>query len=210
MQTTAIGTVLGYARVSAIDQHLERQLIALTNAGVPAQNIYVDKQSGKDFARPVYRSLTERLERGDVLYVLSIDRFGRNYEEIQNQWRIITKEIGADVVVLDMPLLDTRREKNLLGAFIADLILQVLSFCAENERNNIKARQAAGIAAAQANGVRFGRPSKPAPAHFGTLIRQWDKKQIALSKVLEECRNISESTFYRLLREHRCKHEKQR
>ena len=139
----------GYVRVSSQDQNEDRQLIAMEQAGVPRANIYMDKQSGKDFNRPNYRRLIKRLREGDLLYILSIDRLGRNYEEIQNQWRIITKEKKADIVVIDMPLLDTRRDKNLLGTFISDMVLQLLSFVAENERDAIRSRQAAGIAAAK-------------------------------------------------------------
>ena len=150
--------IYGYARVSSSDQSEDRQMIALQEQAVPKQNILVDKQSGKDFERPQYKRLTQKLREGDLLYILSIDRLGRNYEEIQVQWRILTKEIGIDICVLDMPLLDTRNGKDLMGTFIADLVLQILSFVAENERVNIKKRQAEGIAAAKKKGVVFGRP----------------------------------------------------
>ena len=148
----------GYIRVSSTDQNEDRQRIALRKRAVPKQNIYMDKQSGKDFNRPQYKKMVRRLRSGDLLYVLSIDRLGRNYEEIQNQWRVLTKEIGVDVCVIDMPLLDTRSGKDLMGTFIADLVLQILSFVAESERTNIRRRQAEGIEAARARGVRFGRP----------------------------------------------------
>ena len=156
-------SVFGYVRVSSTDQNEDRQMIALRNANVPKKNILIDKQSGKDFERPSYKKLMRRLKAGDLLYILSIDRLGRNYEEIQKQWRILTKEIGADVCVLDMPLLDTRNGKDLMGTFIADLVLQILSFVAQNERESIRKRQAEGIAAAKARGIKFGRPEKKTP-----------------------------------------------
>ena len=143
---------------------------------IPAKNIYMDKQSGKDFNRPNYQRLIRKLKPGDVLFILSIDRLGRNYEEIQNQWRILTKEKGVDIVVLDMPLLDTRQGKDLMGTFIADLVLQILSFVAQSERENIRKRQAEGIAAAKAKGVRFGRPEIAMPDNFGEIVRRWEKK----------------------------------
>jgi DNA invertase Pin-like site-specific DNA recombinase len=190
-----------YVRVSTADQNEARQLDAIANLNISSENIFMDKLSGKDFNRPSYKSLVERLQSGDLLYVLSIDRLGRNYEEIQKQWRIITKDIGADVVVLDMPLLDTRREKNLLGTFIADLVLQVLSFCAESERTNTKTRQAAGIAAARARGKHLGRPTKKPPKDFANLVKHWEHKEIPLQKVLDECGGICAATFYNWLRE---------
>ena len=162
----------------------------------------MDKQSGKSFDRLQYKKLVKKLKAGDLLYVLSIDRLGRNYEEIQNQWRIITKEIGADICVLDMPLLDTRQGKDLMGTFIADLVLQILSFVAQSERENIKKRQEQGIAAAKAKGVRFGRPEIPLPDNFGKLVADWEKKRTSLEEILKLC-NMSEATFYRKLREYR-------
>lgn len=155
--------IYGYVRVSSVDQNEDRQVIALKEVGVDAKNIYMDKQSGKDFNRPYYQQLKRNLKPGDLLYILSIDRLGRNYEEIQKQWRVLTKEIGIDICVLDMSLLDTRNGKDLMGTFIADLALQILSFVAQNERDNIKKRQAEGIAAAKAKGVKFGRPEKEIP-----------------------------------------------
>ncbi len=155
--------IYGYVRCSSADQNEDRQMIALHEAAVPEKNIFMDKQSGKDFDRPNYKKLVQELKAGDLLYILSIDRLGRNYEEIQNQWRILTKEIGIDICVLDMPLLDTRNGKDLMGTFIADLVLQILSFVAQSERESIKKRQAEGIAAAKARGVKFGRPEKEAP-----------------------------------------------
>lgn len=199
--------IYGYVRVSNLDQNEARQMLALRERQVPRQNIYVDKQSGKDFDRPQYRRLVGRLTSGDLLYILSIDRLGRNYEEIQNQWRILTKEKGVDIVVLDMPLLDTRLNKDLMGTFIADLVLQILSFVAQSERENIRKRQAQGIAAARARGVRFGRPEKAVPANFGATVRAWEKGQISIMQAVARC-GMSEATFYRRLREYRLTHKK--
>ena len=192
----------GYARVSSLDQNEERQIIALKEAAVPEKNIYLDKQSGKDFDRPNYKKVMAGLEPGDLLYVMSIDRLGRNYEEIQNQWRRLTKEIGIDICVLDMPLLDTRNGKDLMGTFIADLVLQILSFVAQSERENIRRRQGQGIAAAKARGVKFGRREKKTPDDLGNIVREWEQKRMHISDVLRRC-NMSEATFYRKLREHR-------
>ena len=194
--------IYGYVRCSSTDQNEDRQMIALREASVPEKNIFMDKQSGKDFDRPNYKKLVQELKAGDLLYILSIDRLGRNYEEIQNQWRILTKEIGIDICVLDMPLLDTRNGKDLMGTFIADLVLQILSFVAQSERENIKKRQAEGIAAAKARGVKFGRPEKTAPDDFGKIVRAWEQKKMSFTDVLEKC-NMSEATFYRRLREYR-------
>ena len=190
--------VYGYVRVSSTDQNEDRQVIALAGQAIPRKNIYMDKQSGKDFDRPQYRRLVRRLRTGDLLYVLSIDRLGRNYEEILRQWRILTKDIGVDICVLDMPLLDTRNGKDLMGAFIADLVLQILSFVAQNERETIRKRQAEGIAAARARGVSFGRPEKPLPEEFPALVQLWERHQLPLAAVLERC-EISQATFYRRL-----------
>ena len=165
--------VYGYSRVSSREQNEARQRIALRETGVSEKNIYLDKQSGKDFDRPQYKKLIRKLKKDDLLYVKSIDRLGRNYAEILEQWRILTKEKGVDIVVLDMPLLDTRRGKDLVGTFLSDIVLQVLSFVAENERTNIRQRQAEGIAAAKARGVRFGRPPNPLPENFPEQYRQW-------------------------------------
>lgn len=194
--------IYGYVRVSSTDQNEDRQVAALWDVQVPEKNIYMDKQSGKDFNRPNYRNLVRNLKAGDLLYILSIDRLGRNYEEIQEQWRTLTKEIGIDICVLDMPLLDTRNGKDLMGTFIADLVLQILSFTAQSERENIKKRQAQGIAAAKAKGVKFGRPGKEAPDDFGELVRAWEQKRLTLEKVLEQC-SMSKATFFRRLREYR-------
>ena len=193
--------VYAYVRVSSTDQNEDRQMIAMEQAGVPEGNIYIDKQSGKDFNRPNYKRLLKKLHPGDTLFIKSIDRLGRNYEEILNQWRIITKEKSVDVVVIDMPLLDTRHEKNLLGTFISDIVLQLLSYVSETERTNIKQRQAEGIAAAKKRGVKFGRPIKEMPPNFGEIIAKWDKKELTMQEILETY-NMSESTFYRRMREY--------
>lgn len=188
----------GYIRVSAKDQNEERQLIALKELDVNLDKIFMDKQSGKDFQRPQYKKMVRELKKKDLLYIKSIDRLGRNYSEILEQWRILTKERGVDIVVLEMPLLDTRRGKDLMGTFLSDIVLQVLSFVAENERSNVKQRQAEGIAAAKARGVQFGRPKIEMPDNFMQLVSQWENKKIRLSYVLEVCR-ISKATFYRRL-----------
>lgn len=197
-----MATVFGYIRVSSTDQNEDRQVLALRENAVPERNIFMDKRSGKDFRRPQYQKLVRRLRSGDLLYVLSIDRLGRNYEEIQAQWRILTKEIGIDICVIDMPLLDTRRGKDLMGTFIADLVLQILSFVAENERENIKKRQAEGIAAAKARGVVFGRPHLPLPDDFPQIVKQWEQGKLSLPEALRRS-GFSEATFYRRLREYR-------
>lgn len=203
------GNIYGYVRVSTREQNEDRQMIALHEAGVPERNIYMDKQSGKDFDRPQYKKLVKKLKTGDLLYILSIDRLGRNYEEIQNQWRILTKEKCIDIAVLDMQLLDTRLNKDLMGTFIADLVLQILSFVAQSERENIRKRQAEGIAAAKAKGVKFGRPEIPVPDDFGQIVRRWEKQQIPLSTALKQC-GMSEATFYRRLREYRLMNKRQK
>lgn len=192
--------VYGYVRVSAVDQNEARQFAALRERLVDEQNIFADKQSGRDFNRPEYVRLMQKIEQGDLLYVLSIDRLGRNYEEIQNQWRILTKEKGADICVIDMPLLDTRQGKDLMGTFIADLVLQILSFAAQNERENIKKRQAQGIAAAREKGVRFGRPKAPLPEDFDFAVCQWEQKELSIGEITKRW-GVSESTFYRRVRE---------
>lgn len=186
--------VYGYIRVSSRDQNEERQLIALKEVGVADKNIYLDKQSGKDFDRPKYKRLLRKIKKDDVLYIKSIDRLGRNYEEIQNQWRILTKEKGIDIVVLDMPLLDTRRGKDLMGTFLSDIVLQVLSFVAENERINIRQRQAEGIAAAKARGVRFGRPPKSLPENFYQCYQQCEAGEITCVAAAKAC-GMPMSTF---------------
>lgn len=190
----------GYVRVSSQEQNEDRQLIALAEVGVERSCIYIDKQSGKDFNRPNYKRLMKKIRQGDILFIKSIDRLGRNYEEIQTQWRVITKDKGVDMVVIDMPLLDTRRDKNLLGTFISDIVLQLLSFVAENERVNIRQRQAEGIAAAKKRGVKFGRPCKEMPSDFVKLVEAWNKKEMSLKEIIATY-GMSESTFYRRLRE---------
>lgn len=191
-----------YVRVSSQEQNEERQMIAVREREVSDKNIYLDRQSGKDFDRPQYKKLVKKLKPGDLLYILSIDRLGRNYTEIQEQWRIITKERRADVCVIDMPLLDTRQGKDLMGTFIADLVLQILSFAAQNERENIRARQAQGIEAAKKRGVRFGRPEIPMSDDFVLAVEEYEKKNMSLEKILNDY-GISRSTFYRKLKKHR-------
>ena len=186
--------VYGYVRVSTREQNEDRQLIAMEGLSIPEKNIYIDKQSGKDFDRPQYKKLVRRLKKDDLLYIKSIDRLGRNYEEIQNQWRVLTKEKGVDIVVLDMPLLDTRRGKDLVGTFLSDIVLQVLSFVAENERSNIRQRQAEGIAAAKAKGIRFGRPPRPLPENFHDVYQRWRTGRITGSAAAREC-GMPLSTF---------------
>ena len=190
-----MGKTYGYVRVSSTDQNEDRQMVALSLRHIPRKNIFMDKQSGKDFNRPQYRRLVKRLRPGDLLYILSIDRLGRNYEEIQKEWRRLTKDIGIDICVIDMPLLDTRQGKDLMGTFIADLVLQILSFVAQNERENIRKRQAQGIAAAKAKGVRFGRPLRPTPANFYAVHKAWRNKKITLRQAAAAC-GMPEGTFY--------------
>ena len=194
--------VYGYIRVSTREQNEDRQRIALRKAGIPEKNIFIDKQSGKDFDRPKYKKLLRRLKRDDLLYIKSIDRLGRDYEEVLEQWRLLTKDKNIDIVVLDMPLLDTRQGKDLMGTFIADLVLQILSFVAQSERENIRKRQAEGIAAAKAKGVRFGRPEIAMPDEFSQIVRRWEKKEISFEEATKQC-GMSGTTFYRRLREYR-------
>lgn len=190
-----MSTVYGYVRVSSRDQNEERQWLALREKGVQEACIYMDKQSGKDFDRPAYLKLLKKLRPGDLLCVKSIDRLGRNYTEIQEQWRLLTREKRVDICVLDMSLLDTRQGKDLLGTFIADLVLQILSFVAENERTNIRQRQAEGIAAAKARGVRFGRPRNPTPENFLPVYKAWRSKRISLTLAAKAC-HMAVGTFY--------------
>ena len=187
--------IYGYMRVSSKEQNEDRQKIALTEMGVPEKNIYMDKQSGKDFERTQYKRLLRKLNENSVLYIKSIDRLGRNYGELNEQWRIITKEKKADIVVIDMPLLDTRREKNLLGTFISDVVLALLSYVAENERTNIKQRQAEGIAAAKARGVKFGRPPLPITQNFYQMHKDWRAGKITIEEAAKAC-NMCPKTFY--------------
>lgn len=194
----------GYVRVSAVDQNISRQMLEMSDRKIDRKNIFVDKQSGKDFNRPNYKKLMRKLKTGDLLYIKSIDRLGRNYNEILEQWRILTKEMEVDIAVIDMPLLDTRLCKDLLGTFIADIVLQVLSFVAQNERENIKQRQAEGIKAAKLNGVVFGRPIILAPDDFPQVIKDWKSGKISAVEAARRC-NMSIATFYRRLREYRSK-----
>ena len=182
-----MGNLYGYIRVSTREQNEDRQILALKELSIPEKNLFIDKQSGKDFERPQYRKMVRKLKKDDLLYIKSIDRLGRNYSEILEQWRILTKEKGIDIVVLDMPLLDTRRGKDLMGTFLSDIVLQVLSFVAENERSNIRQRQAEGIAAAKARGVRFGRPPAPLPENFHHLYQQWKNGKITGTAAAKEC-----------------------
>ncbi len=190
----------GYARVSSSDQNEDRQMVALSALDIPSSRIFLDKVSGKDFIRPSYQGLVKKLKAGDLLYIKSIDRLGRNYEEIQNQWRILTKEKSVDIAVLDMPLLDTRRGKDLMGTFLADIVLQILSFVAQNEREVIRKRQAEGIAAARARGVKFGCPVINPPENFAELVKKWEAGKLPLRELLK-ITGLKDSTFYRRLRE---------
>lgn len=189
-----MGKLYGYIRVSTREQNEDRQIHALRGLSIPEKNLFMDKQSGKDFKRPQYQKMVRKLKKDDLLYIKSIDRLGRNYAEILEQWRILTKEKGIDIAVLDMPLLDTRRGKDLMGTFLSDVVLQVLSFVAENERTNIRQRQAEGIAAAKARGVRFGRPPKPLPENFYQLYLQWRNGEITGSAAARRC-GMPLSTF---------------
>lgn len=185
----------GYILVSSREQNEDRQILALKELSIPEKNLFIDKQSGKDFERPQYRKMVRKLKKDDLLYIKSIDRLGRNYEEILLQWRALTKDKGIDIVVLDMPLLDTRRGKDLMGTFLSDIVLQVLSFVAENERTNIRQRQAEGIAAAKAKGVKFGRPPLPLPDNFYEVHKAWRTKKLTLKQAAAAC-NMPVGTFY--------------
>jgi len=191
----------GYCRVSGTGQNERRQLDAMAAWNIPRAHIFTDKQSGKDFHRPAYRRLIREVERGDLLCLSSLDRLGRDYAEVQEQWRILTKEKGVDIKVLDMPLLDTRQHKDLIGTFISDLVLQVLSFVGQSELEQIRRWQAEGIAAARAQGVHLGRPAKAAPEHFREIVAQWARKEITLEQALLQC-DMARSTFYRKARDH--------
>ncbi|WP_066686326.1 recombinase family protein [Christensenella intestinihominis] len=193
--------VYGYARVSTKEQHEDRQISALLKAGIEKEDIFIDKQSGKDFNRPKYKKLLRRLKKGDAVFISSIDRLGRNYAEIMDQWRIMTREKEVDVVVLDMPLLDTRQKgDDLTGIFIADLVLQILSYVAQKERENIRARQAEGIAAAKARGVKFGRQKMAVPPNFRKVAIRWRRKEITLKEALEELK-VGRTYFFKKIKE---------
>lgn len=190
----------GYIRVSSRDQNEDRQRIALRGKGVEERYIYMDKVSGKDFDRPQYKAMVKKLKSGDLLYIQSIDRLGRNYEEVQHQWRVLTKEKNVDICVVDMPLLDTRQGKDLMGTFIADLVLQILSFVAQNERDFIRKRQAEGIAAAKARSVRFGRPERALPENFAAVCAAWKRGELSAAQAAACCA-LSVSTFRRRAKE---------
>jgi DNA invertase Pin-like site-specific DNA recombinase len=194
--------IYGYVRVSSLDQNEDRQMVEMRKVGVSEENIYKDKQSGKDFFRTNYRKMVKKMKKGDLLYVLSIDRLGRNYEEIQAQWRYLTREKEVDISILDMPLLDTRNGKDLMGTFLSDIVLQVLSFVAQNERENIRKRQAEGIAIAKMNGKPFGRPRIEVPLDFGDTVHRWENGEITAFDAAD-ISHMSIATFYRRLRQYR-------
>lgn len=196
--------IYGYARVSTREQSEDRQIIALRDMGVPEKNIYLDKISGKNFDRPKYKELLNKLDENSILYIKSIDRLGRSYKDLSDQWQLITKDKGADIVVIDMPVLDTRREKNLLGTLISDLVLALLSYVAESEYSSIHQRQAEGIAAAKAKGVKLGRPQKTLPYNFCEVYQKWLEKRISVSEAAKECK-MPRSTFYYKAKEHKGK-----
>lgn len=199
-KTATTPRMFGYVRVSTREQNEDRQLIALHDFHVPGENVFIDKQSGKDFDRPQYQRLLKKIKRGDILVVKSIDRLGRNYDDILWQWRLITKEKNVDIVILDMPLLDTRESgKNLMGKFVADMVLQILSYVAQTERENIHQRQMEGIAAARVWGVRFGRPRKEIPEHFLILKEAFEHGEISSRAAAKEL-DISQDTFLRWVR----------
>ena len=194
-------TIYGYIRVSTREQNEARQKIAMLDFPVPEENIFMDKQSGKDFNRTAYRKLVRKMKKGDILVIQSIDRLGRNYEEILEQWRILTRERGIDIVVIDMPLLDTRdKGRDLTGTFVADLVLQILSYVAQNERENIRKRQAEGIAAAKQRGVHFGNPGKPVPESFEEVVGRWRRKEIDLAEALLEL-DIGRTYFFKYIKQ---------
>ena len=194
----------GYVRVSSKEQNEDRQIIALNELQIPNEQIYIDKQSGKDFNRKNYLVMLGKLQAGDLLYILSIDRLGRNYDEILIQWRLITQEKEVDIVVIDMPILDTRgrHQGDLMGKVVTDVVLQLLSFAAQKEYESIHIRQAQGIAAARAKGVKFGRPIITPPENFGNLVKQWERGELAFMDLLAKT-ELKEATFYRRLREYR-------
>ena len=192
--------IYGYIRVSSMEQNENRQLDAMAALEIPKEQVFMDKQSGKDFDRPAYKRLLKKLKPGDLLYILSIDRLGRNYEEIQNQWRILAKEKCVDIVIIDMPLLDTRNGKDLMGTFLSDIVLQILSFVAHNERETIHKRQAEGIKAAQARGIHMGRPAKRNPENFEELAKRWEHRRLRTKEFMQQT-DMPETTLYRWLRD---------
>ena len=191
-----MGNLYGYIRVSTREQNEDRQILALKELSIPEKNLFIDKQSGKDFERPQYRKMVRKLKKDDLLYIKSIDRLGRNYSEILEQWRILTKEKGIDIVVLDMPLLDTRKNRDLTGTLIADIVLQLLSYVAQTEREFIRQRQAEGIAVAKAQGVRFGRPPLVQPKEFPAVHQAWLKKEISAREAARRL-SVTHKTFLR-------------
>lgn len=192
--------VYGYIRVSTKEQHEDRQILAMQEVNVPEGNIYMDKQSGKDFDRPMYKKMVRKIRKDDLIYIKSIDRLGRDYSDVMEQWRYLTKVKQADIVVIEMPLLDTRRGKDLVGTFLSDIVLQVLSFVAENERTNIRSRQREGIEAARARGVRFGRPRRALPENFDEIYMDWKTGRVTAAEAIERS-GLSRSTFYKRTRE---------
>ena len=190
-----MGNVFGYVRVSSKDQNEGRQVITMREMQIPEENNFIGKQSGKDFNRPQYKKLLRKVKPDDLIYIISIDHLGRNYAEILEQWKVITKDKRVDLYVMDMPILDTRREKNLLGNFISDLVLVLLSYVAENERMNIRQRQAEGIAAAKARGVHFGRRPNPLPENFYEVYQLWKMKKISVSEAAKQC-GMPQTTFF--------------
>jgi len=194
--------IYAYCRVSTADQNEDRQLDTMAQLNIPLQNTFVDKISGKNFARPAWNALAEKLKTGDILYVSSIDRLGRNYEDIQNRWRVLTKEKGVDIVVVDMPLLDTRHGKDLMGTFLSDVVLALLSYVAQSERETIRKRQAEGIAAAKARGTHLGRPIKKPPENFAKVVQRWERGEVSFESALEQT-GLKRATFYNRLREMR-------
>lgn len=197
-----------YLRCSTKEQNEDRQLEAIRELNIKQERVFIDKQSGKDFKRTAYKKLLSTIKKNDIIYVLSIDRLGRNYTEIQEQWRLLTKEKGVDIVVLDMPLLDTRQYKDLMGTFLSDVVLQLLAFVAQQEYENIRSRQAQGISSARAKGIKFGRPVKMPPENFKKMVKCWERGEVELKVLLDEFQ-MSESTFYRRLREYRVSKNRQ-
>ena len=188
--------IYGYARVSTKEQNLSRQLVDIINFGVKENNIYKDKESGKNFERTNYKKLKKKLKEGDLLVIKSIDRLGRNYDMIIEEWSYLTKKIKCDIVVLDMTLLDTRIENNLIGKFVSDIVLQILSFVSENERNNIKTRQAEGIKIAKENGIKFGRPKLTIDDYILDIFNRYNKRELTLKNALS-LTNLSHGSFYK-------------